>query len=139
MEPFGLMTLFELFIAVYLLYSAVKGDGKLYENEYLNCSREEYVKGMRILALITGLLMLASSGLELLNVVDPVSALGIILWVLTFICIVLMMVYSSKKTDRAAAKADRPTAQSHPEKPHDPLRAAFVFDDEEDEEQAQGE
>ena len=139
MQSFGIMTMFELFIGIYLIYAAIKGEGKLYENEYLNCSREEYVKGMRILALITGLLMLASSGLELLNVVDPVSALGIILWVMTFICIVLMMVNSVKKTDRAAAKAGKSTAQSHPEKPHDPLRAAFVFDDEEDEEQAQGE
>ena len=139
MEPFGLMTMFELLIAVYLLYAAYKGDGKLYENEYLNCSREEYVKGMRKLAALTGVIMLISSGLELVGVVDPASVLSFILWAVTFGCIVLMMIYSSKKTDRAAAKAGRPTAQSHPEKPHDPLRAAFVFDDEEDEEQAQGE
>ena len=139
MEPFGFMTMFELLIAIYLLYAAYKGDGKLYENEYLNCSREEYVKGMRKLAALTGVIMLISSGLELVGVVDPASVLSLILWAVTFGCIVLMMIYSSKKTDRAAAKAGRPTAQSHPEKPHDPLRAAFVFDDEEDEEQAQGE
>ena len=139
MESFGFMTMFELLIAVYLLYAAYKGDGKLYENEYLNCSREEYVKGMRKLAALTGLLMLASSGLELIKVVDPVSALGLILWVLTFGCIIVMMVYSVKKTDRAAAKAGRPTARSQTEKPHDPLRAAFVFDDEEDEEEQMGE
>ena len=139
MESFGIMTMFELLIAVYLLYAAYKGDGKLYENEYLNCSREEYVKGMRKLAALTGVIMLISSGLELVGVVDPASVLSFILWAVTFGCIVLMMIYSSKKTDRAAAKAGRPTAQSHPEKPHDPLRAAFVFDEEEEAEKAQEE
>ena len=138
MEPISFMTMFELLIAVYLLYAAYKGDGKLYENEYLNCSREEYVKGMRKLAALTGVVMLVSCGLELLKVIEPVSSIGWILWALTFGCIILMVVYSLKRTDRAAANAGRPTAQSHPEKPHDPLRAAFVFDDEEDEDKAQG-
>lgn len=134
MESFGFMTMFELCIAAYLLYAAFKGEGKLYENEYLNCSREEYVKGMRKLAALTGMVMLISCGLELFKVIEPASVIGWILWVLTFGCIIVMMVYSVKKTDRAAAKAGRPTAQSQPEKPYDPLRAAFVFDEEDEEE-----
>lgn len=133
MESFGIMTMFELVIAVYLLYCAIKGEGKLYENDYLKCSREEYVKGMRRFAVVTGGLMLISSGLELLKVVDPMSPIGIILWALTFGCIIAMMIYSVKKTDREAANAGKATACSQPEKPHDPLRAAFVFDDEEEE------
>ena len=46
-----------------------------------------------------------------------------------------MMVYSVKKTDRAAAKANTPTNRPQSDKPYDPLRAAFVFDDEDEEEQ----
>ncbi|MBR5292386.1 MAG: hypothetical protein IKU32_05640 [Clostridia bacterium] len=133
MEPIGFMTMFEFFIAIYLLYAAFKGDGKLYENEYINCSREEYIKGMRKLAALTGVVMLASCGLELFKVIEPASTIGWILWALTFGCILVMVVYSVKKTDRAAANAGRPTAYSKPDKPHDPLRAAFVFDDEDEE------
>lgn len=135
MQSFGIMTMFELFIGVYLIYAAIKGDGKLYENEYLNCSREEYIKGMRKLAVITGVLMIASALLELVGVVDPVSVTGLILWAVSFASIIVMMVYSVKKTDREAARAGKPTSQSHPEKAHDPLRAAFVFDEEDEEEQ----
>lgn len=135
MESLNMMTMFELFIGVYLLYAVIKGEGKLYENEYLNCPREEYVKGMRKLALITGVLMLVSCGLEFFKVVEPGSTMGWILWLLTFLSILMMMVYSIKKTDRVAAKAGRITVYSkteQPDKNYDPLRAAFVFDDEEE-------
>lgn len=135
MQPFGMMTLFELLIGVYLIYAAIKGEGKLYENEFLNCSREEYVKGLRILGAITGVLMLLSGGLELIGVVDPASVWALILWAISFASIVAMMVYSVKKTDRAAAKANTPTNRPQSDKPYDPLRAAFVFDDEDEEEQ----
>lgn len=136
MQSFGLMTMFELFIGIYLIYAAIKGDGKLYENEFLNCSREEYVSGMRKLAVLTGALMLVSSGLELAGVVDPVSAIALILWAVSFGSIILMMVFSIKKTDREAAKAGRPTNRPESDKPYDPLRAAFVFDEEDEEQQA---
>ncbi|MDD6044758.1 MAG: hypothetical protein PUC76_03810 [Clostridia bacterium] len=137
-SSFGMLTMFELLIGVYLIYAAIKSDGKLYENDYLKCSREEYVKGMRRLALLTGVIMLLSSGLELLGVTEPNSVLSWILWFITFGSIILMMVYSVKKTDREAAKAGKSTGAASPEKPHDPLRAAFVFDDDEDEEQSEG-
>lgn len=136
MESFGMLTMFELLIGVYLIYAAIKGEGKLYENEYLNCSREEYVKGMRKLAALTGVLMILSCGLELSGIIAPASIAGLVLWAVSFASIILMMVYSMKKTDREAAKAGRPTNQSNPEKPYDPLRAAFVFDEEDDEAQA---
>ena len=135
MQSLGLMTIFELFIGVYLIYAAIKGDGKLYENDYLKCSKEEYVKTMRKLAALTGVLMIISGGLELLGVVDPASVAALILWGISFASIIVMMVYSVKKTDREAANAGRPTNQPNSEKPHDPLRAAFVFDEEDEEEQ----
>ena len=47
-----MLSLFSLIIGVYLIYAAIVGRGKLYENEYLNCPREQYVKGLRILAAI---------------------------------------------------------------------------------------
>ena len=35
-----MLSLFSLIIGVYLIYAAIVGRGKLYENEYLNCPRE---------------------------------------------------------------------------------------------------
>lgn len=137
MEQFGMFTLFELAIGFYLIYAAIKGDGKLYENEYLSCSREEYIKGLRVLAAITGVIMSLVSGLEFFGVVDTHSTLGWILWVITSACIALMMIYTVRRTDKKAAREGKPTSPSKPEnaaKPnHDPLRAAFVFDDEDEE------
>ena len=53
-------------------------------------------------------------------------------WALGFASLIVMMVYSSKKTDRKAAAAGHKTAASAEKKDYDPLRAAFVFDDDED-------
>ena len=136
MQSFGIMTMFELFIGIYLIYAAIKGEGKLYENEYLNCSREEDVKVMRVLAAITGVLLMITGGLELFGIVDPASVEALILWAVGFASIIAMLIYSSKKTDRAAARAGRPTNLPESKTPYDPLRAAFVFDEEDEEEQA---
>lgn len=59
-----MLSLFSLIIGVYLIYAAIVGRGKLYENEYLNCPREQYVKGLRILAAISGVLLTVSNLLE---------------------------------------------------------------------------
>ena len=134
MESLDMMTWFDLAVGAYLLYAAITGKGNLFENEYLKCPKEQYVKTMRFMALFTGLAMAARGGLELAGVVVSGTALGWILWAVVFALILAMMIYSVKKTDRAAASAGKSTQASHPEKPenHDPLRAAFVFDDEDD-------
>ena len=127
-----IFALFSLIIGVYLIYAAIAGKGKLYENEYLNCPREQYVKGLRILAAISGVLLTVSNLLEYLGVIGYGSPLAIALWAVGFISLIVMMVYSSKKTDRKAAAAGHKTAEAAGKKDYDPLRAAFVFDDEED-------
>ena len=127
-----MLSLFSLIIGVYLIYAAIVGRGKLYENEYLNCPREQYVKGLRILAAISGVLLTVSNLLEYLGVIAYGSPIAIALWALGFASLIVMMVYSSKKTDRKAAAAGHKTAASAEKKDYDPLRAAFVFDDDED-------
>ena len=121
-----MLSLFSLIIGVYLIYAAIVGRGKLYENEYLNCPRE------RILAAISGVLLTVSNLLEYLGVIAYGSPIAIALWALGFASLIVMMVYSSKKTDRKAAAAGHKTAASAEKKDYDPLRAAFVFDDDED-------
>ena len=122
-----MLSLFSLIIGVYLIYAAIVGRGKLYENEYLNCPREQYVKGLRILAAISGVLLTVSNLLEYLGVIAYGSPIAIALWALGFASLIVMMVYSSKKTDRKAAAAGTGHYCGT-----DPLRAAFVFDDDED-------
>ncbi len=127
-----MFSLFSLFIGAYLIYAAIVGRGKLYENEYLNCPREQYVKGLRILAAVSGALLTVSNLLEYLGVIGYGSPLAIALWAAGFASLIVMMVYSAKKTDRKAAAAGRKTSATSGKQGHDPLRAAFVFDDEED-------
>lgn len=134
-----MLAMFGLIIGVYLIYAAIKGKGKLYENEYLNCPREQYVKGLRILAALSGALLTISNLLEYLGVIDPGSPLAVVLWAAGLASLIAMMVYSSKKTDRKAAAAGRKTVESAGKKDYDPLRAAFVFDDEEEEQEGQQE
>ena len=90
-----MLSLFSLIIGVYLIYAAIVGRGKLYENEYLNCPREQYVKGLRILAAISGVLLTVSNLLEYLGVIAYGSPIAIALWALGFASLIVMMVYSS--------------------------------------------
>lgn len=55
------MSAFDLFIACYVLYYAVKGDGKVYENEYPKEMKEAYRKLMRSFCWILGIGMLPLS------------------------------------------------------------------------------
>ncbi|MBQ4610792.1 MAG: hypothetical protein IJN83_01280 [Clostridia bacterium] len=130
MQPMGFLTILEILIGIYLIYAAIRGKGKLYENDYLNCPREQYVRTMRIMAAVTGVIMLGTAVVEMLGIVGSTSAMGWLLWALTFGSIVVMMIYTVKKTDRKAAAAGRSTSPE--KKDYDPLRAAFVFDDEEE-------
>ena len=57
------------------------------------------------------------------------------LFVLGIASILPLLVFSIKATDREAAKAGKPGPEASQKAPaHAPLRAAFVFDDEEEEE-----
>ncbi len=124
----------QLAIGAYLLYAAITGKGKVFDNEFLKVPREEYVKKLRILAAIAGVVLTVSSVLEMVGAVVPGSPLGWVSWALGLASILPMMVYSAKATDKAAAKANQRTAQSAAQKSGgDPLRSAFVFDEEDEE------
>lgn len=130
----GFFSIFQIVIGAYLIYAAITGKGKLYENDNLkeSISREKYVKKMRLYALVTGIVMLAGAVLEYTGIVSPVSPLGWVIWGAGFLCILVMAVYSAKCTDReAAAKADnRPGRTTVSDAAR--LKAAFEFDDEEE-------
>lgn len=132
-----MFSLLQLIIGVYLLYCAAMGKGKIFENDYIKVPRAEYVKKLRILSAISGTILTVTSALEYFGVLVPGTTLGWISWAIGLASIIPMMVYSSKSTDREAAKAaaHRGSGQGkgQPMPAKDPLRAAFVFDDEEDE------
>ena len=60
----NLMVIFDLFIAAYLLYYAIKGEGKLYENDFPKAMQEEHTKLLRKFCWIAGIPMLVLSILE---------------------------------------------------------------------------
>ena len=124
----NMFSLLQLIIGVYLLYCAAMGKGKIFENDYIKVPRAEYVKKLRVLSAISGAILTATSALEYFGVLVPGTTLGWISWAIGLASIIPMMVYSSKSTDREAAKA-----KGQPMPAKDPLRAAFVFDEEEEE------
>ncbi len=122
---------FQALIAAYLVYSAIRGKGQLFENAYTKCPYETYLKGMRIVCLIGGLVMLAVSVLFIVMPTLHEGVLGWVLWGLGLLAVIAIFVYNIKMTDRkAAAAAQKQAASAVRQK--DPLRAAFVFDDEEE-------
>lgn len=107
-----MFSLLQLIIGVYLLYCAAMGKGKIFENDYIKVPRAEYVKKLRILSAISGTILTVTSALEYFGVLVPGTTLGWISWAIGLASIIPMMVYSSKSTDREAAKAGRPTAEA---------------------------
>lgn len=127
-----MFSLLQVFIGVYLLYCAITGKGKVLENEFLKVPREEYVKKLRIFAAISGAVLTVSSALEYFGVIVAGSTLSWIAWGVGFVSILPMMIYSAKSTDKEAAKANQATAAQSTAPKKDPLRAAFIFDDEDE-------
>lgn len=128
-----MFSLLQVFIGGYLLYCAITGKGKIFDNDFLKVPREEYVKRLRILSGISGTILLITSVLEYTGIVVPGSPVGWVTWALGFLSILPLMIYSSKCTDKEAAKANQATTAQNAAPKEDPLRAAFVFDDEENE------
>ena len=122
---------FQAALAVYLVYSAIRGKGQLFDNPYTKCPREQYVKVMRVLSIVSGAVLLASSVLRLTGVISSRSVLGWVVWGIGLLSIAAIFAYNMKMTDRKAAEAEQKRAYEAARK-KDPLRAAFVFDDEEE-------
>ncbi len=128
----GVFNIFEIAIGVYLLYCGITGKGKYYENQYCKVPVEQYVKIMRVFALVVGVLILVSPTLQLLHVIEASSWIAWALWFVNMIGIIGMLIANVRMTDRAKAKAAQNGAKSAAEESSDPLRAAFVFDEEDE-------
>lgn len=121
---------FQTALAAYLVYAAIRGKGQLFDNPHTKCPYAQYVKVMRILSAVSGAVLLAGGVLRLTGAVDSRSALGWVVWGLGLLSIAAIFLYNVKMTDRkAATEAQKQSQAAQPKK--DPLRAAFVFDDEE--------
>ncbi|MEG1547397.1 MAG: hypothetical protein RR232_05310 [Clostridia bacterium] len=122
---------FQIALAAYLLYCVVTGRGKLFDNKYVKGDPKKYHVTMRILCGVSGTILLATSILELTGVVTVGSPFYWINWGVGFASIIALLAYNLLKTDRAAAAEATKQAQAE-YKRSDPLKAAFVFDDEDD-------
>ncbi len=137
------MVIFKAFIAGYLIVGAIRGKGRLIDNEYPKCKPETYRLVMRILCAVTGIIVLINSGIEFLanssySALLPLTAqeyakLGTVVWAIGLVALLALVVANIMLTDRKAAEAARKKqeAERTHSTPNDPLRAAFVFDEEE--------
>lgn len=124
--------LFQVVLSLWLLYYAVSGKGKIFENEYLKVPRKQYVRVMRILSLITGLIMGLGAALEYFGVITMGSAGSWAVWALTLAGCLWLIIYNIRCTDRAKANAAARGQKTPTKENPDPLHAAFVFGNEED-------
>lgn len=85
------MVIFDLFIAVYLLYYAIKGTGKLYEGgEYPKAMREEHNKMLRKFCWIVSVPMLVMSVLEYMY--SYTSIWGTLIIVYALVCVTVYVI-----------------------------------------------
>jgi len=63
-QAMGFMSMFNIFIAAYVLFYAIKGTGKVYENDYPKAMKEEHAKFMRTFCWVLGLGLLPLAVLE---------------------------------------------------------------------------
>lgn len=123
----GLLDYIQIAIGIYMGFYAIRGKGKIYENEFVKEGMEEkYRKTIRLwLAIISPLIIIVGT-LGILGYNDgTLTSPAMILWILTMVCFVLLLVQTSRLTDRTKAKA----ASAAPAKPR--RNPAFDFDDEE--------
>lgn len=87
------MLYFNLFIAVYVLYYAIRGEGKIYENDYPKEIKEAHAKFLRKFCWVIGIGMLPLTILEL--AFQDNAALGFLSWAnigFVLVCIVIYLV-----------------------------------------------
>ena len=89
---FNFMMLFDIFIAVYLLYYAINGSGKAYENDYPAEMQEEHCKMLRRFCWIAGVPLLVLSILEYTSSEGITSIWSIISIVYILTCVVVYFV-----------------------------------------------
>lgn len=85
------MVIFDVFIAVYLLYYAIRGEGKLFEGgDFPEAMREEHTKLLRKFCWIVSVPMLVLSVLEYIYSYTSIWATILIIYVL--VCIVVYFI-----------------------------------------------
>ncbi|MDL2234975.1 hypothetical protein LJC07_02335 [Christensenellaceae bacterium OttesenSCG-928-L17] len=122
---------FQALIGAYLLYCAITGKGKLYENDNVKEGMEQtYKKRMRQFAWALGPLMIAQCVLDWQGGVQENAAMttaGHVVFGLVIVGVVAMLVISARMTDRTKAKTAA-TGTAEAGKKH----AAFDFDNDEE-------
>lgn len=76
---YDFMLYFNLFIAAYVLYYAIRGQGRIYENDYPKAIKEGHAKLLRKFCWIVGLGMLPLTVLEL--VYDTNNQASVFSWI----------------------------------------------------------
>ncbi len=89
---FNFMMLFDIFIAVYLLYYAIKGSGKAYENDFPAEMQEAHRKMLRLFCWIAGAPLLVLSILEYTSGQGITSIWSVISIVYILSCVVVYFV-----------------------------------------------
>ena len=85
------MIIFNIFIAVYLLYYAIKGSGKVYENDYPKEMKESHNKLLRKFCWITGVGLLIFSVLEYIYSFGSVWTIVSIVYILGAVVIYFVL------------------------------------------------
>ena len=121
------MPIFKIIIAVYLLYVAVLGRGKILENKHLKIEEKKFRTIMRIVALAGAVFTLGNSAIEFFLYDNATfKVVGSVLWMLG---LAARIVFTDRK---AAAEEQRRQDEEMIRKERNKMRAAFEFDDEDD-------
>ena len=92
------MLYFMLFVAVYVLYYAIRGEGKIYENDYPKAIQEDHKKLLRKFCWVIGLGIIPLTILEFVFESDP--NYGFFAWLnIGFVmgCVIVYLIVFRKK------------------------------------------
>lgn len=129
--------MFELLIGGYVLVQAISGKGKLFQSENIKEGKEKQYKTiLRALSFLLGPLMLATGVIDIYsasgNAQSPVMrTLFTALFIASGVLIAAMFAVSIAMTDRSKARENRASAGSAGSARPSAPRAAFEFDEEE--------
>ena len=123
------MDIISIIIGALMLWYAVRGKGRIYENDNLKEGKQEiYLKSMRIMLAITGLLMIVPTVLGMLSVIPRGGVIDWIFMAGVLVMVVVLLVFSYKMTNKPKSKEER--MRMAQEQYRDKIRPAFEFDDE---------
>ena len=125
------ISLFDVIIGamgLYLLYSAIVGKGKLFQNDFIKEGMEDKHKTIvRITSLVIGILMIATVAIALLDKYGKYRVATLVIFGLVFIAFIISTILLRRCTDQEAkrkAMTDRYAGGGARKTP----AAAFIFD-----------